>query len=356
MVITDKNVNIMKKSAILLGLAIGDALGAPFENLQSNSEALKNWDGKTYLDSDHSYYKLKAGNITGDTGMSLALANSLIENKKYKPKETLKHYEEWFKVSPDGVSSTITKTMKKTASKWYMRGTHLDSKNPADNGTVMRIAPLAIWHAFKKLKDNNKITDTDHRLQLEEDVYLDSIITHKHPTDLTFETTNVYAQHLFNIIVKTYEFNPYNGRQMKGFIDNVIEMLDSNYHDSASDEKIKGFFYPNYDLRNEILRYYHMSIKTNDDLLNFIKDQDFDIISTVCSSVLCAALYKDNFPKAIETMIRSGGNTDTKAALTGALVAANVGIDGIPRHLMCGLTDLHKIIQTETLLIQSALL
>ncbi len=47
-------------------------------------------------------------------------------------------------------------------------------------------------------------------------------------------------------------------------------------------------------------------------------------------AIYSALRHRNNFQSALEEIIRCGGDTDTTAAITGALVGAHVGIDGIP--------------------------
>jgi ADP-ribosylglycohydrolase len=51
---------------------------------------------------------------------------------------------------------------------------------------------------------------------------------------------------------------------------------------------------------------------------------------TVPFTVWTAAKYLDDYPQAIRTCIRVGGDIDTTAAITGGIVAAYTGVDGIP--------------------------
>ena len=46
--------------------------------------------------------------------------------------------------------------------------------------------------------------------------------------------------------------------------------------------------------------------------------------------VLAAAKHLDDYPEAIRTCVRVGGDVDTTAAITGGIVASYTGTDGIP--------------------------
>ena len=47
-------------------------------------------------------------------------------------------------------------------------------------------------------------------------------------------------------------------------------------------------------------------------------------------AVWVAAKHLDDYPEAVRSCIRSGGDVDTTAAIVGGIVAAYTGLDGIP--------------------------
>ena len=59
-------------SNVLLGGAIGDALGVPFEKKQAIDPFLIGWDGKSFLGSSH--HKLLPYQYSDDTQMSIMVA------------------------------------------------------------------------------------------------------------------------------------------------------------------------------------------------------------------------------------------------------------------------------------------
>ncbi len=78
----------------LTGLAIGDALGMPFEMKEHTDPVLESWDGKFHPCPDsHPFCKdLKAGQWTDDTKMARALAMSLKERLTYDPADAAAEY------------------------------------------------------------------------------------------------------------------------------------------------------------------------------------------------------------------------------------------------------------------------
>ena len=49
--------------------------------------------------------------------------------------------------------------------------------------------------------------------------------------------------------------------------------------------------------------------------------------------------FPDDYAAGIEEIVRAGGDTDTAAAILGAIVGARVGKQGIPRHWLSGVTE-----------------
>ena len=79
---------------VLLGTCIGDALGIPFEGMQSNNKELIAWDGKSFKNGNH-YSKTTSGQYSDDGQMSCMVAESLLANKKFNPDDLAKRYIDW---------------------------------------------------------------------------------------------------------------------------------------------------------------------------------------------------------------------------------------------------------------------
>lgn len=54
--------------------------------------------------------------------------------------------------------------------------------------------------------------------------------------------------------------------------------------------------------------------------------------------------YPDDFERAILTAVNAGGNNMARAALTGAVLGAHVGLQGIPHRLVTGLADHERLL------------
>src|ERR1700722_7870979 len=135
-------------SNVLLGTAIGDALGMPFEGLKPEHPSLQAWDGKTFLPSRErpptyygSHLSINAGQYTDDTQMTLMVAQSLLEKKGFDPDDLARCYVDWI---ASGRARGFGRTTQ-LAIQALQEGKHWsESGVPGSfgNGTAMRAAPF----------------------------------------------------------------------------------------------------------------------------------------------------------------------------------------------------------------------
>jgi len=63
------------------------------------------------------------------------------------------------------------------------------------------------------------------------------------------------------------------------------------------------------------------------------------VVHSVPMALLCWLRHRGDFRSAVEEVILLGGDTDTTGAITGALVGATVGVSGIPAEWLNGLRE-----------------
>jgi ADP-ribosylglycohydrolase len=139
----------MTKIATLVGCAIGDALGNPFEMKPMASPLLKEWD--RLFKKGGTCWKGEPGQYTDDTLMSIALAASIIEKGGFDPYHVAANYLAWFKSgNTRGIGSTTAGAMLhlKLGASWKESGvTHNPDGRPSGgNGTAMRASPIGLWY------------------------------------------------------------------------------------------------------------------------------------------------------------------------------------------------------------------
>ncbi len=131
---------------VMLGLAVGDALGAALE-----------WDHPDQITAryggplrDLVASKLwRLGEWTDDTAMATALAESLADRAGYDEDDVLARYLVWSRSAPKDIGATVSHALarasvpadsRRAAAAWHEQtGGH-----SAGNGSLMRTAPIAI--------------------------------------------------------------------------------------------------------------------------------------------------------------------------------------------------------------------
>lgn len=131
----------------LLGLASGDALGAPLESLPPGSfEPLTGMVGG-------GSHGLDPGFWTDDTSMALCLAESLIEHRGFDPVDQLERYLRWYReghLSSTGYCFGMGGTTREALERFEETGEPYrgpTDSGKAGNGSIMRLAPIPLFFA-----------------------------------------------------------------------------------------------------------------------------------------------------------------------------------------------------------------
>jgi ADP-ribosyl-[dinitrogen reductase] hydrolase len=143
----------------LLGLAIGDALGATVEfmtagEIQATYGKLRKMVGGGWL-------RLRPGQVTDDTQMSLCIARSIVD-VGHDPEDIARRFVEWYLSKPPDIGNTCRRGIVR----FMTRGTVHGSPNEGDagNGAVMRVAPVALATLANDqlLNDTRRVPGTHH--------------------------------------------------------------------------------------------------------------------------------------------------------------------------------------------------
>lgn len=295
-----------KKSAVLTALAIGDALGMQFETRSWNDPAILKWDGKSFGPSD--FHKLNPGQWTDDTGMALALTKSILpsvanEFGGFKPELAASFYTQWYQ-GPTfrGAGQTTRKALEslKNGVPWYQTG----EVGALGNGTAMRVAPLGVFYK-------------DEPGKLIKAAKLDALITH-----------DSHEAQQGSIAVAMGVALLLNGVKKEEILESLRHILEAsrlldNINLIASNKTIYDTL-KNKDYNRELDK-----TGGNRVISQLILGNKYTVHEAVARSFYVFVVTR-SFEEAMELAIRGGGDTDTVAAMVGALCGAYYGLDGIP--------------------------
>jgi len=139
--------NLDRYRGSILGLAVGDALGAPVEFKRPGS-----FKPVTTMTSGGAF-GLRPGQWTDDTSLALCLAESLVETNGFDLIDQLERYVRWYRdghLSSTGECFDIGNTTKMALNHYeetkepYSGPTGLAT---AGNGSIMRLAPVPLAYA-----------------------------------------------------------------------------------------------------------------------------------------------------------------------------------------------------------------
>ena len=277
-----------RAAGALLGTFVGDALGMPFEG--RNHRTIP-------TEPELEDARLGRGTYTDDTQMMIALAASLLACDgvdaehlaaaflaAYDPdrgygRGTVEVFDLWRSGVP--VAEAATRPFRGTGS----RG----------NGAAMRIAPVGVRFAF----------DRD---RLVHEAAASARVTHAHPVGVDAAVVQAAAV----------------GAAMVG-----EDHLDVALEVAATDELRTAL-----DQAATLAR----AGDTSPAQVHRAIGSSSDACTSVAASLCSAALYA-GFEDAVRAAVRMGGDTDTTAAMTGAVVGAREGVGAIPSRWLAALED-----------------
>ncbi|MBR2709955.1 ADP-ribosylglycohydrolase family protein [Candidatus Saccharibacteria bacterium] len=328
-----------KAEGMLVGLAVGDALGAPVEFGYSSDFIKKLWEE---LESFHDTPRCPRGVWTDDTEMALCIADSLLVSKGYDSYDIMQRFTKWVndgyrthdnKPAADvgGQTMNAIKEFKIHPTISEKETTHL-----AGNGAIMRLAPIIIANTFPKkkyptLKEGYKKGElaVDPKDENGEYIELNDI---KPTIDMAVlscrETHNSIAAELATALFATMLYSALHGLDK-----NNIAAYCSRWMDP--DEDYDQFWIENID--NLVGRALDKDGEKLCDLGGYIVD--------TFAIALWGLLNYDNFKDGMMAVIRLGGDTDTNAACYGQLAGAYYGYEAIPEEWRKGVYHADELVE-----------
>ena len=315
----------------LLGTGVGDALGAPVE--EWSSQTIRATLGQV---RDYQTTFLGRGIITDDTQMTILLAESLVQNEHFDPAQFAYNLGQWMKRNDEGIEPArgVGYTISLACRRLY-KGTYWKRSGEfsSGNGAASRVAPLGLYHSPK---------GSESLADLLDDARDSAIPTHVDPVAIA--AAQVIAAAVMRLANEDRaDFNADN------FINWLIGLMDSRNPQMA--EVLRNI---KYCLREGAGQDASFLIPTKyigmrDISLGYDLDVDLEHMARLgCGSFVMesipAALYAflsspNNFERSLIVAVNAGGDTDSIAAMTGALSGTFNGAQSIP---MRWINDLEK--------------
>jgi len=268
----------------LLGLAAGDALGSSVEFLSAAEVARRHPDGRAPM-RDGGSWNTRAGQPTDDTELAFALTHSLLDAGTQDLERTFESYCLWLKSQPFDVGTTTRAAF-----------TGRRSETSESNGAMMRVAPLAVRMVSRPM------------VEVIEAARLDAMLTHG--SQVVRDANAMFVCAL------------------------VIAMRDKGHGGISIRTSSRAMTRMLRELGNEFA-FHPKVMNVLDNAINDRADMPYDgPHSGWCLLALHNALHQylhdRTYEEGVQDTIRRGGDTDTTAAIAGALLGAVHGYDAIP--------------------------
>ena len=276
MLISKKQYN-NRAAAAWAGLMIGDALGAPAEFCYREDIAAKYPDGLQDMVPGFCICTDRhPGEVTDDTQMAYCLHLALLDANGWSREAALKRYLEWLATDPPDIGEAT-----------YDALTGNPNPESQGNGALMRVLPIALWAASHP--------DFDWQTAAREDAAI------THPNPVCAECNAVYVYALLQAgksgatPQKIYDSTLSWGAE-QGISSTVMHVIRC-----AATER------PDYD------------------------GEHIGWVLIALHNVFYQLLHASSFKDALIDIVSAGGDTDTNAAIAGALLGLLYGVSGIPR-------------------------
>ncbi len=275
----------------LLGLAVGDAVGAPFEGL-SGETIFRDFPP---ISKHIANPEIDVLTYTDDTEMAIGVAQCLVQKGSIDADTLAACFRANYEAGRGyGFGLRRILDAMATGEEWQPLVESIFPGGSFGNGAAMRVAPIGL--AFHH----------DPR-QLREEATRSAKVTHLHPLGID---AAVIVATAVSILVRANEFQP------KAFFAELLA--------AASTEEFQ------WQLRTA-------GRLEPQEMISF--GSTLAAYRSVTTAITCFTMWPDSFERAIGRAITLGDDTDTLAAIAGALSGTHLGVQAIPQNLLSKLEN-----------------
>ncbi len=270
---------LARAQGCLLGQAIGDSLGSLVE-FDSAATIARTYPQGVRALADHGGHGTIAGQPTDDTEMALALARSMLAAGGYDAQAALAAYRAWLATAPIDIGRTTRAALQGAA----------DAAS-ASNGSLMRVAPIGVWAAGNPGRAAAAARE-------------DSALTHPNPA--CADACAAYVAAIATGIA---------GGSREAMLAAALAHAAAGTTTTTTPAASPARSAIERAARGEATR-------------DFASDPGALLIAL--QNAFFQLLHARDFEEALVATVGSGGDTDTNAAVAGALLGAALGIEAIP--------------------------
>jgi ADP-ribosylglycohydrolase/fructose-1,6-bisphosphatase/inositol monophosphatase family enzyme len=272
----------------LLGQAIGDSLGSLVEFKTARDIAGRHPGGVRDL-ADGGVWNTIAGQPTDDTELALDLARTLARSPEWSADAVAQAYADWYRSPPFDIGTTTSQAMSAVVAADAQRGAAESMRRAANrysqsNGALMRCAPIGIW-----------ARDADEASRV---ARADAALSHPNPVCAAASAAHAAA------------------------ISTAIAGGDSGAMFAAADSAIGD------DPDVRALRDVLAAARDRKGPAEYSAQMGWVLIAF--QNAFCHLARGTSFEAALVETVGQGGDTDTNAAICGALLGAARGRGAIP--------------------------
>ena len=279
--------------ASLLGVAIGDALGATVEFMTASE--IKQTYGVLRDIRGGGWLRLAPGQVTDDTQMTLCVARSIRESG-FAPRDIANRFADWLRSRPLDVGNTCRRGIRRYIHFDSLSGPPCD--DDAGNGAVMRMAPVAIASLADASLLKTWAVEQAH-------------ITHNHPLS---DAACIHVGSILHLALLGR-----SRESMRQYIQRAIN-------------QVPAFGYLNY------------------------RGLCTAFVADTMQTVLYHFFRARSFEDCVVNNVNQGGDADTAGAIVGAIAGAYYGLEEIPqrwikkldRHLVNELLNLSHALVSQS--------
>lgn len=319
-------INLLDKfQGCLLGVAIGDTLGHPFEGKLRTKIYSYFDDFESFIQKNKDIFRT----YTDDTQLTLHLADALIKGNGFKVEYIIREFINWLDDPPIGPGYGCISSIRKLR---YGVPWEQAASNSGGNGTTMRIAPIGLFYC----KDPKALKTAAIK---------SSIITHSHPA------ASAGAVIIASAIAYLINKNPEMGFSVDEFF-NVITNSISNSQDEIWNEfvEILSKLKSNLDMPIDsgLIKFSQIGVKSPYFIEEYLGQAFVHpyTISTVICSIFIFLKKLSSFKECILELSTAGGDSDTVGAIGGSMAGAYFGLQNIPLDLIKLVKNSKKISKT----------